>query len=110
MYQLTFAKPVAAASFRRLPREAQLQFNDSFKGLLLHPTAASADLDVHRLQGYQNVWTLRIPPWRAIYAIDGQEVVLIVFGHRRNVYALLHALLPPEGRYVTRHSSRRSQR
>ena len=110
MYLLKFAKPIAGESFRELPREAQLRFNETFDILARHPSSPSADLDVHRLQGYRNVWTLRIPPWRAIYALDGQEVVMILFGHRKDVYARLHGLLPPEGRYVTRHSIRGSGR
>ena len=93
-----------------LPREAQLQFNDAFEAVARRPTTSGPDHDVHRLQGYQNVWTHRIPPWRGIYAIDGDEVVLIIFGHRRDVYARLHGLLPPEGRYVTRDSTRTPRR
>lgn len=109
MYLLTFAKPIAGESSRELPRSAQLLFNETFDALTQHPTSASADFDVHRRQGYRNVWTLRIPPWRAIYAPDGTEVVRILFGRRRDVYARLHGLLPPEDRYVTRHSVRGSR-
>ncbi len=100
MFTLRFADPIAGQSFDRLPRRVQLRFNEAFELVLRNPRARSAYLDVHQLSGYQNVWTLRIPPWRGIYAIDGDEVVFIVFGHRRNVYPLLHNLLPPEGRYI----------
>ena len=110
MCYLTFAKPVARESFRKLPRDAQLRFNEAFEAVARRPSSSGPDLDVHRLQGYQNVWTLRIPPWRGIYATDGTEVVLIVFGHRRDVYARLHGLLPPEGRSVTRDSTRSRRR
>lgn len=102
MFTLEFADPIAGQSFERLPRRVQSRFNEAFEHLAQHPRSASPELDVHQLSGYQNVWTLRMPPWRGIYAIDGNDVVLIVFGHRTSVYPLLHSLLPPEGRYFTR--------
>jgi mRNA-degrading endonuclease RelE of RelBE toxin-antitoxin system len=73
-----------------------------FEPLAEHPQSRGTDIDVHQLWGYQNVWTLRIPPWRCIYAIDGNEVVIIVFGHRDDVYARLHGLLPLQKQFVTR--------
>ncbi|HEV2428285.1 MAG TPA: hypothetical protein VGV64_00345 [Thermoplasmata archaeon] len=101
MYVLSFAKPTAGISFSRLPRRAQRAFDATFHRLTRDPRTPARGLDVHQLWGYQNVWTLRIPPWRGVYAIDGSSVVLIVFGHRATVYAQLHALLPPEGTYVS---------
>jgi len=102
MYRLVFVKPVAGQSFNRLPLRAQHLFDMAFEPLAMHPQAKGPDLDVHQLSGYQNVWTLRIPPWRCVYAIDGDEVVVIVFGHRENVYVTLHNLLPPQKQFVTR--------
>ena len=107
MYTLQFADPVADQSFDRLPRKVQLRFHEAFDLLARHPQSPSSELDIHQLSGYQNVWTLRIPPWRGICAIDGDEVVLIIFGHRKDIYPLLHSLLPPEGRYFARSSGRR---
>lgn len=102
MFTLVFADPIAGQSFERLARRVQSSFDEAFEQLAQHPRSPSPELDVHQLSGYQNVWTLRIPPWRGIYAIDGDYVVLIVFGHRTSVYPLLHSLLPPEGRYFAR--------
>ena len=110
MFTLRFADPIAGQSFDRFPRRVQLRFNETFELAVRNPRSRSPDLDVHQLSGYQNVWTVRIPPWRGIYALDGNEVVFIVFGHRSNIYPLLHNLLPPEGRYVTRSSLRRPSR
>jgi mRNA-degrading endonuclease RelE of RelBE toxin-antitoxin system len=100
MFRLRFARPVAGRSFDLLPRNAQLRFNQAFGLLAIHPRTPSAELDVHQLTGYRNVWTLRIPPWRGIYAIDGDDVVFIIFGHRDDVYPRLHSLLAPRGKYV----------
>jgi mRNA-degrading endonuclease RelE of RelBE toxin-antitoxin system len=100
MFTVRFAKPIASQSFARLPRKIRFQFNAAFEGLSLQPRGRTAVFDVRQLRGYQNVWTLRISQSRGVYAIDGNEVVLIVFGPRHSVYASLHALLPPEGQYV----------
>ncbi|MGH9440486.1 MAG: type II toxin-antitoxin system RelE family toxin [Terriglobia bacterium] len=100
MFLLRFADPVAGQSFDRLPRKAQIRFNQAFDRLARNPRSPTLDLDIHQLSGYQNVWTLRIPPWRGLYAIDGNEVVFLVFGHRSNIYPLLHALPPPRGRFI----------
>lgn len=111
MYSLAFAKPTAGVSFDLLPRRVQIEFNRAFELIIRHPMAPSSDLDIHPLSGYQNAWTLRYIErgggWRGVYAIDGSEIVFIIFGHRRSVYARLHSLLPPEGRYLTRDSIER---
>ncbi|MFZ0830121.1 MAG: type II toxin-antitoxin system RelE/ParE family toxin [Thermoplasmata archaeon] len=100
MFRVTFA-PTALRSWESLPRSAQRKFNQAFTAMTRNPRQASVDLDVHQLRGYRNLWTLRIPPFRGIYVIEGTEVVLIVFGHRELVYSRLHGLLPPEGRSVS---------
>jgi hypothetical protein len=85
-----------------LPRWAKREFNRSFELLGEDQTGASTDLDAHQLYGYRNVWTLRIPPFRGIYAVDGEELVWIVFGHRDTVYARLHAMLPADRQHVSK--------
>lgn len=106
MYIVSFAKPLAGVSFSKLPRHVQRAFDRAFHQLERDPWTPVPGVDIHQLRGYQNVWTLRIPPWRGIYAIDGRSVVMIVFGHRATIYALLHHLLPPEGAYVSDTSAR----
>ena len=93
-FRLTFA-PTADRSFSALPRRIQLRFDRAFDDLERDPRRKSGSLDVHQLYGHQSVWTLRIPPCRGIYAIEGLEVVMIVFGHRDTVYSVLHHLVPP---------------
>ncbi len=102
-FHLTFA-PTADRSFAALPRRVQLEFNRAFDGLERDPRRGSGDLDIHQLYGYQNVWTLRIPPFRAIFAIEGAEVVMVVFGRRDSVYSILHHLLPPRRQAVSKDS------
>ena len=107
MYRLRFADPTASLSFRRLPRQTQLRFNATFEIAEQHPRTSGPGFDVHQLHGYQNLWTLRLHQWRGVYAIDGEEVVFVVFGHRESVYALLHHHLPPKGQYVSPMKRRR---
>ncbi|MGP8135199.1 MAG: type II toxin-antitoxin system RelE family toxin [Thermoplasmata archaeon] len=100
-FLLTFS-PTADQSFPVLPRWAQARFDDAFDLLEQRHIGVSTDLDVHQLFGYKNVWILRVPPYREIYAIDGREVVMVVFGHRDRVYADLHHLIPPAGQLVSK--------
>jgi mRNA-degrading endonuclease RelE of RelBE toxin-antitoxin system len=99
-FRLTFG-PTADQSFPRLPPPVRERFNRAFDTLEQDPRRGSAALDIHQLYGYKNVWTLRIPPYRGVYAIDGNDVVMVIFGHRDTVYQDLHRLLPPRRRMVT---------
>jgi len=92
-FRVTFA-PTAVHSWASLPNWAQRRFDGCFTLLEKNPRRAASGLDVHQLFGYQNAWTLRIPPYRGIYAIEADEVVMIVFGHRDSVYPRLHQLIP----------------
>lgn len=99
-FKLSFA-PTADASFERLPRWAKRRFNAAFSLLEQSTRGTLSDLDVHQLYGYRNVWTLRVPPYRGVYAIDGAEMVMVVFGHRDTVYQDLHRLLPPRRQVIS---------
>jgi mRNA-degrading endonuclease RelE of RelBE toxin-antitoxin system len=105
-FRLTFL-PTADRSFAALPRQIQFRFDRAFAGLEGDPRQGAGRLDVHPLYGYQSVWTLRIPPFRGIYAIDGSDIVIVVFGHRDTVYSLLHHLIPPGRQTVTKAALRR---
>jgi len=102
-FQLTFA-PTADQSFSLLPRRVQLQFNLGLRALEQDPRQGTADLDDHQLYGYQNVWTLRIQSFRGIYAIDGADVVMVIFGHRDTVYSSLHNHIPPRRQAISKTS------
>ncbi len=108
MYLVEFAKPTASASFAKLPRRIQRALDAAFDSLAQDPRSPRSGLDTHQLAGHQNLWTLRIGPRRGIYMLGGNSVV---FGHRSTVYAWLHQLLPPEGRYIapTRDVDRRGR-
>jgi mRNA-degrading endonuclease RelE of RelBE toxin-antitoxin system len=99
MFRITFG-PRAVQSWPDLPRQAQLRFNRCFDLLQTNPRERRPGLDLHQLHGYQNVWTLVLAPYRGIYAIDGNEVIVIIFGDRDDIYPKLHALLPPEKGYL----------
>jgi mRNA-degrading endonuclease RelE of RelBE toxin-antitoxin system len=102
MFRIRFAKPVAGRSFEHLPRDVQNFFNDRFDLLAKNPHARTGQLDIHQLWGYTNAWVLRMGrEWRAVYAIDGNDVIFIIFGSRKTVYIDLHHLHPPEGNFLS---------
>ncbi len=107
-FKPTFA-PSSVRSWKSLPRPVQLSFNEVFDLIENDPRRATADLDVHQIYGYQNVWTVRIPPYRGIYAIEGTEVVMVIFGHRDSIYSRLHRLIPPRRQHVSRTASSRPE-
>ncbi|MEM7482979.1 MAG: type II toxin-antitoxin system RelE/ParE family toxin [Acidobacteriota bacterium] len=43
------------------------------------------------------LWSLRIGPWRLIFALRTDEVWILRIGHRRDVYDDLRKRLPPQG-------------
>jgi addiction module RelE/StbE family toxin len=36
--------------------------------------------------GLKGEWTIRVPPYRLIYAVRGDRLILLRFEHRKNVY------------------------
>ena len=36
--------------------------------------------------GLKGEWTIRVPPYRLIYAVQGDRLVLLRFEHRKSVY------------------------
>ena len=36
--------------------------------------------------GLKGEWTVRIPPYRLIYAVQGDRLILLRFEHRKDVY------------------------
>lgn len=100
-YRLAFA-PTADRTFWSLPRRVQRRFDLAFALLERDPQGSGSTLDTHQLYGYRNVWTLRIELYRGIYAVDGGEVVMVVFGRRDTIYTVFHNLFPPERQSLTK--------
>ena len=36
--------------------------------------------------GLKGEWTVRVPPYRLIYAVQGDRLILLRFEHRKSVY------------------------
>jgi mRNA-degrading endonuclease RelE of RelBE toxin-antitoxin system len=36
--------------------------------------------------GLKGEWTIRVAPYRLIYAVQGEKLILLRFEHRKNVY------------------------
>lgn len=48
--------------------------------------AANPDFGKPLRYGLKGEWTIRVAPYRLIYAVQGERLVLLRFEHRKNVY------------------------
>ena len=46
-----------------------------------------------KLSGYQDIYRIRIGNYRLVYKRSRQQIFLILIGHRKEIYRLLHELL-----------------
>ncbi|MBI4407115.1 MAG: type II toxin-antitoxin system RelE/ParE family toxin [Candidatus Kerfeldbacteria bacterium] len=82
MYQVSL-KPSAEKSLAKLPTKDQQRVRLALIGLQKDPYGGK------KLQGeYKGYWSIRVWPYRIIYTIMKQELIVIVvaIGHRQGVY------------------------
>lgn len=80
----TKLKPSAEKSLARLPQKDQLRIQLTLVGLASDPFMGK------KLQGeYKGYWSVRVWPYRIVYTIVKQELMVIVVavGHRQGVYS-----------------------
>jgi mRNA-degrading endonuclease RelE of RelBE toxin-antitoxin system len=87
MTRVTFS-PEGFRSLSKLPTQVRLRFNVTF-AVLEESGPDVTLLDTHPLSGTENLWTLRIGPYRGIYRWRIDEARFIRFGHRSQVYLRL---------------------
>ena len=77
-------RPAARRQIKKLPREVQAKVLSRLTCLAEDPRPAGAEA----LQGYQELYRLRVGQYRVLYEIhDGVLVVVVVrVGHRKEVY------------------------
>lgn len=80
--------PEGGHSLRKLPQLYLEKFNTAFS-IIEAGGPGAAQVDTHPLSGSQQLWTLRIGPYRGVFRWDGDEARFIRFGHRRSVYQRL---------------------
>ena len=74
----------AAKQLRKLPQEDQERVAAKASSLATDPRPAGT----HKLRGYEDVWRVRVGPYRILYSVADAEVIVIVLkvGHRSSIY------------------------
>ncbi len=74
----------AERQLRRLPRDDQVRVLRAVMALAKEPRP----LGCRKLQGYDDLFRIRVGRYRVIYAIEGRRLVVVVLklGHRKDVY------------------------
>ncbi len=82
-YRLRYHSAIAREDLPRIDRRMQERIRRAIEQrLTLQPTYYGEPLR-HRLKGY---WKLRVGDYRVIFQMAGDEVRILVVGHRRQVY------------------------
>ena len=73
----------AERQLKTVAREHQVRLAKSMRGPALEPRPHGS----HQLHGYEDVYRIRVGPYRIIYSVDERVVVIILkIGHRREVH------------------------
>ena len=74
----------AERQIKKLGREDQIRVIRAVQTLANEPRPSGC----RKLQGYDDVYRIRIGRYRALYSIDGRRVIITVLkgAHRRDVY------------------------
>ena len=74
----------AEKQLRRLPAADQERVAAKASALATDPRPAGT----RKLRGYEDVWRVRVGPYRILYSVADAEVIVIVLkvGHRSRIY------------------------
>lgn len=74
----------AEKQLKKLGREDRIRVLRAVQALAHEPRPSGC----RKLQGYEDVYRIRIGRYRALYSIDGRRVIITVLkvAHRRDVY------------------------
>ncbi len=74
----------AEHQIRGLKRSAQIRVLRAAKALATEPYPPGC----RKLQGYDDVFRIRVGVYRILYSVDGSRVVVVILkvGHRKDVY------------------------
>ena len=83
IYKVTL-KPTAEKQFAKLPKDIQKRLFAVFIALADNPRPHG----MIKLQGNTDYFRVRVGDYRIVYAIDDQElkVLVLTLGHRRDIY------------------------
>lgn len=82
-YSITFARS-ARKELESLPNSLIARIFSKIESLIIEPRP----LKCRKLQGFANIWRIRIGDYRVIYSIDDQSKIIdiIAVRHRREAY------------------------
>lgn len=77
-------EPAAAKELGKLPRADRKRVRDALEHVAADPAIRLPF--VTEMAGQPGLWRLRKGDWRAIYRIEGNDVVVLIVAHRREAY------------------------
>ena len=74
----------AERQLRRLPHDDQVRVVRAVLALAQDPRPSGC----RKLQGYDDVFRIRVGTYRVIYSVEGRQLLVIILkvGHRKDVY------------------------
>lgn len=85
MYRVVLIiEPAAARELAKLPRADRERVREALEQVAAAPSVRLSF--VTEMAGRPGHWRLRKGNWRAIYRVDGEDVVVLRVAHRREAY------------------------
>ena len=92
VFRLLYHHKVIADDIPKLDAPTRARIQSAIdKKLPHHPERFGKPL-AHTRAG---LWSLRVGPWRVVYALREEEVLILKIGHRRDVYKRLGRRMAP---------------
>ena len=85
----------AAPALSQMPPDPKRRMKDALRRLAEDPTGRTIGLDVKELdvsEAAPRLYRLRVGEWRAVFAVEGRDVVVARIFHRRDGYAWMERL------------------
>lgn len=76
----------AVRNLKALPRGELARVREALRVLEEDPFTPRAGADLKPLKGTDRLHRLRIGPWRAIYGVDGHDVIITDFFRKKRGY------------------------
>jgi len=89
-----FAAPVLS----QMPPDPKRRMKEALRRLAEDPTGRTVGLDIKELDVSEEaprLYRVRVGEWRAVFAVDGREVIVARIFHRRDGYAWMERLDEP---------------
>ncbi len=81
--------PIAEKQLRKLPKIDQIAIANKIRSI---KNISSEVFGEEKLSNYKNIFRVRIGNYRIIYRKKIKEIYIILLGHRKYIYQLLHQL------------------